>query len=136
MTDDVESDPWEDDTESGTVLKQRTKIIPELGADVSQAKGAGVKSAKAEKNMGRKQPRMEQKPERRQPRAEQKPDSKQLGAELRADMKQPGTEPKADRKQPRAEQKPDRRIQTRVETRPEPRTALDEDFEVIDLEDL
>ncbi len=136
VTDDVESDPWEDDTESGTVLKQRTKIIPELGADVSQAKGAGVKSAKAEKNMGRKQPRTEQKPERRQPRAEQKPDSKQLGAELRADMKQPGTEPKADRKQPRAEQKPDRRIQTRVETRPEPRTALDEDFEVIDLEDL
>lgn len=136
ITDDVENDPWEDDTESGAVLKQRTKIIPELGADVSQAKGAGVKAAKAEKNTGRKQLRTEQKTDKRQPRAEQRVDRKQLGAELRADKKQPGTEPKADRTQPRAEQKIDRKLQTRIETRPEPRTAPDEDFEVIDLEDL
>ncbi len=158
ITEDAESELWEDDTESGAVLKQRTKIIPEIGADIAQPKGAGVKGAKAGKNTGHNQPRTEQVPDRRQLRAEQKTDRKQLGVESRADRKQPVAEPKADRKQPRAEQKTDRKppraeqktdrkppraeqktdrkLQTRIEKRPEPRTALDEDFEVIDLEDL
>lgn len=136
MAEDDEGDPWEDDTDSGTVLKQRTKIIPELGDDLGQIKGAGTKgAAKEEKNAGRRQSRMEQKSDRRQ-RAEQTADRKQLGAEPGVDRKQLGTEPKADRKQLRAEQKTDRKLQTRIETRSEPRMEPDEDFEVIDLEDL
>ncbi len=117
------------------------KSLPELGSDIRQKKNLGVKDvAKVEKNAERKQIKSEQKADRKQsgtehltgrkqPGAEHLTGRKQPDTEVMAGRKQPGTEPMTSRKQPGAEPMTSRR-------QPEVRVTLDDDFEVIDLEDL
>ena len=86
----LEDDLWPDDTVPKAILKQQTKIIPELGA--------GVKPQK----------------------------TSQANNSLKADKKQ------VRMPEPRAERMPE----PRAERMPEPELEPDDDFEVIDLEDL
>ncbi len=114
-TKDVEEEPWEDEDniEPKIILRQQTKAMPELGLSMGQQKAQGMKGA------SRAERRPEQHmTEKRQPMA----GKKQPVAEKRQ---------QAVERQPVAEKR-----QQAMERKPEARMAPDDDFEVIDLEDL
>lgn len=87
-----QGDFWEDGTVPKEILKQQTKIIPELDTEPQKAQQTP------------NEPGIERKPERRQ--------------------------------EPKTEKKPERRQEPQIERMAEPENGLDEDFEIIDLEDL
>lgn len=117
-SDDDQEDLWEDDTVPRAILKQQTKTIPEIDAEVQERS-----EQRAERKPGA---RADKKPERKQEakKADRKPERKQEAK-------------KADRKLERKQEvKADRRPEFVSERSSEPVSELDEDFEVIDLEDL
>lgn len=106
----LEDDPnglWEDESVSGSILKQQTKVIPQLGENLQDDRAVQSES-KGKRTL--------------EPRAEKK------SGQAIAKISEPGAEK---RLKPKAEKIP----VPDVERQPEPVNDFD-DFEVIDLEDL
>ena len=125
-----EDDLWPDDTVPKAILKQQTKIIPELGADIKPQKTSQTNSSlKADKKLNH---RMEKGKEPKPDRMAGVKADRMAGAKS---DRMAGA--KADRKQEVwADKKQVRMPEPKAERIPEPGLGPDDDFEVIDLEDL
>ncbi len=134
IIEDDSGDFWEDRTVPKAILKQQTKTIPEI--DPKQQMESGQRPVRKQRLEGRQEAKADRKLQRKQEaKADRKPEGKQ---EAKADKKlERRQETKADKKlERRQETKTARRPEPVIERHTEPDARLDEDFEVIDLEDL
>ncbi len=133
-----EDDLWPDDTVPKAILKQQTKIIPELGADIKPQKTSQTNSSlKADKKLNH---RMEKGKEPKPDRMAGVKADRMAGAKsdrIAGAKSDRMAGAKADRKQEVwADKKQVRMPEPKAERIPEPGLGPDDDFEVIDLEDL